>query len=337
FLAVIISFTCSLLESVILSVTPAYIEVQLQKGKKSGKLLKKLKSKIDRPLAAILTLNTIANMVGATGVGAQTYLIYGDAYVGIASAILTGVILIFCEILPKTVGATKWKRLAPGCAYIINGLIYVAYPLVILSELIYDILGNKQSLKVSREEMIVTAELGVSDGTIKQKESAIIRNLLLLDQIRVSDIMTPRSVVMAWDEDQTIEDTIHQFKNIRFSRIPLYKNKFDNITGVIHRHKLLEAASNDRENITLGKIKSDIFRVHEDIPVSSALDQFLKQKVHLFLAIDPVGTPTGIVTLEDAIETLLGVEIMDEFDNIEDMRNYALELWRSKHAKNWKR
>jgi len=332
-LTAIVSFSCSILESSFLSISPAYIAVQVKRKRKFGFLLQSLKHQIDKPLAAILTLNTIANMVGATGVGAQTLKLYGDSSIALASGLLTFTILIFSEILPKTLGVTYWKQLAPVTAYTIKYLIYLTYPFVTLSDWVSRLIRKEGGSKISREEMIVTAEIGVEQGSIRLHESRVIRNLLLLDEFKIEDIMTPRSVVTAFEQSMSVEETIRQNTSLRFSRIPIFENNFDNVTGVIHKYKLLEASNQDLDNIKLHKLSSPIHTISENMSVATALDQFVKRKEHLFLVVDDYGGPTGIVTLEDCIETLLGVEIVDEFDSIIDMRKYALEKWRDKKQK----
>ena len=335
FLAVVVSFTCSLLESVILSVSQAYVMINAKKGKRSGKILQELKNQIDRPLAAILTVNTIANTVGAAGIGAQVHKIYGNEHVAVASGLLTLVILVFSEIIPKTMGASYWKSLAPLCAYLIKGLIIITYPFVLLSELLYGILSRGPVHRMTREEMIMTAEMGASDGTLRQKESLIIRNLLMLDKIKVFDIMTPRSVVMAFDERKTVGEVMDQHRPIRFSRIPVFIDDLDHIIGMVHRYKIMEAASHDLDTLTISKLIQPIHTVPEGISVAAAIDQFIKRKEHIFLVVDDYGSTSGLVSLEDAVETLLGVEIVDEFDSVADMRQYARELWRDRKQKNW--
>ncbi len=332
-LAVGISFTCSLLESVILSVTKTYIAVKVKEGKKYAFILSELKDQIDRPLAAILSLNTIANTVGATGVGAQVVHVYGDAYLAFASGLLTFIILIFSEIVPKTLGANYWKSFAPACAYLIRLLIVIAFPFVWISELISHVLSGKRQSEVTREEIVATAEIGATSGSIEQKESLIITNLLRLDQVKVSDIMTPRSVIMAIDAKKTIEQVIKQHRPIRFSRIPVYEDNLDHVIGMVHRYKLLEASSHDLHDTKVRDFVQDIHRVPESISVAASLDQFIKRKEHQFLVVDEYGTVAGLVTLEDAIETLLGVEIVDEFDSVVDMRKYAREMWRERKQK----
>lgn len=333
FLAIVVSFVCSLLESVILSVSPAYIAVAEKSGRRSGKILAELTKQIDRPLAAILTLNTVSNTVGAAGVGAQVQRIYGDQYLAWASGFLTLTILIFSEIIPKTVGASNWKRLAPACAYITKGLVFGLYPFVLLSEFLYSIFSGDKESTVTREEMMMTAELGASEGTLRQKESNVIKNLLMLDAIKVADIMTPRSVIAAFENDLTVEEVMDKNRPIRFSRIPVYHEDLDHIEGMVHRYKILEASSHDLDNLKITELMTPIHTVPENISVSAALDQFIKRRDHVFIVVDEYGSTSGLVSLEDAVETLLGVEIVDEFDSVADMRQFALEQWRERKNK----
>ena len=265
--------------------------------------------------------------------GAQVLHVYGDGHVAMASFVMTLTILVFSEIIPKTLGATHWKKLAPICAYLIQGLIYATYPFVKLSYFISTLLSTEKAKQVTREEMIVTAEIGASEGSIRQKESRVIKNLLMLDNIRVSDIMTPRSVMHAFNKNETVAHVMEKNKQIRFSRIPVYSIDLDHVEGIVHRYKILEAASHDLDDLLLEKLMSPIHRVPEQISVAAVLDQFIKRREHLFLVIDEYGSTAGIVTLEDTVETLLGVEIVDEYDNVEDMRQFALEKWRAKKEK----
>ncbi len=330
FFAVFISFTCSLLEAVILSVTPSFVSSEAKEGKKYAIVLQSLKDNVDRPLAAILTLNTIAHTVGAAGVGSEVNKIYGDQYVAVASGGLTLIVLIFSEIIPKTLGASNWKRFAPLAAYTIRLMILVLYPLVYLMEKISELVGGKDKNIFTREEMIATAEIGVGHGALKKKESNIIKNLLMLDNIFVYDIMTPRSVLLALPSSQTIEEVIADHKPIRYSRIPIYEENMDNIVGMVHRYQILEASSNDLDTKKLKEIMTSIHSVPEDISVSACLDQLIHRNDHIFLVVDDYGSTMGIVTLEDAIETLLGVEIIDEFDSVADLRAYAVEQWKKR-------
>ena len=313
-----------------LSITSVYVRAAIKKKKAYGTVLKSLKAQINRPLSAILTLNTFANMVGAAGVGAQVHTLYGSAYVTLASIVLTLVILIVSEIIPKTVGANYWRSLAPFIAYLVSALIFVLYPAVWFSEKLNRFLLRKKGASITREDMIVTAEMGVSEGAIGQKESRIIKNLLMLDTLKVSEIMTPRTVIVAFDRKITIKQVMEKNQPIRFSRVPLYEGSLDQVVGFIHRYKILEAYSHDLFDISLDEYIKPIHSIPDHISVGAALDQLIKRKEHIFIAVDSYGVLTGLVTLEDAVETLLGVEIVDEFDSVEDMRQFALEQWQAR-------
>jgi CBS domain containing-hemolysin-like protein len=329
-----ISFLCSLVEAVILSVNSAFVAVLVEQKKRSGLLLEHLIEKIDRPISAILTLNTFSHTLGAAAIAAQVGKMYGDQFVTIASFILTFLILILSEIIPKSIGASHWKALAPFTAYTVQGMILLLYPLVILSEKLGTLFRTDEEVpEVTREEMIMTAELGAEEGTIKTKESTIIKNLLMLDKIYVSDIMTPRSVFFALDGTLTVEEVAEKYKPIRFSRVPVFMGSLDNIIGMTHRYKILEALSGDQHQTKISDLIIPIATISERMTASQVLDFFIKEKEHLALAADEYGVITGLVTLEDAVETLLGVEIVDEFDNVEDMRKYALEQWQIRKQK----
>ena len=331
-ITVITSFICSLMEAVILSVPPAFISTLEKEGRKSGILLSSLTKNIDKPLAAILTLNTVANTVGSIGIGVEVNKLYGDGYLAVVSGIMTFVILIVSEIIPKTLGAVKSKQLAPMAAYIITGMTFLTYPFVLLASVINKLIAGKSKRVTSREEMIAQAEIGANEGTIQQKESRIIKNLLLLDTMKVQDIMTPRSVMFALEEDQTVGSVHEKHKPIRFSRIPIFDEELDNVKGLLHRYKIIDAVSHDEFDKKIGDLMTTIHTIGENTPVSAALDQFVSRREHLFLVVDEYGSVEGIVTLEDTIETLLGVEIVDEYDSVEDMREFALQQWRKKKA-----
>lgn len=325
------SFLCSLLESVILSVTPTYIQLGVQAKRKSAFKLQRQKSNLDRPLAAILTFNTVCNTMGSAGVGVQVLHIFGDYYVAFASAGLTFFILIIGEIIPKTLGAGRWRTLAPFAAYAISGLIILLYPIVILTEYLSDMVGGSYKHKLTREEMIVTAEMGASHGTLNKKETTIIKNLLMLENIYASDIMTPRAVILAFDWEKTVAEVMKN-QPIRYSRIPVYEGDLDNIKGFVHRYRILEAFSEDKDEMKLKEMMQPIHTVPEDITVSAVLDQLIARGDHVFITVDEYGSTMGLVSLEDAIETLLGVEIVDEFDSVVDLREYALEQWKKRKS-----
>lgn len=326
-----ISFLCSLCEAVILSLSPAFVEVQAEKKTKSGHLLKHITDNSDRSISAILTLNTISHTLGAAWIAYQVQNVFGETWVTLFSIFLTFMILVFSEILPKTVGKNNSKSLAFFAAYSIQMMIVALYPIVKFSEYISKSLSKpSEEPDITRDEMIKHAEIGVEEGTIKAKESTIIRNLLKLDKIYVSDIMTPRSVFVALDASLSVEQVAKKYKPLRFSRLPVYEATLDSIIGMTHRYKVLEALSQDQHEKLIRELILPINSVSERMTVSQALDFFVKQKDHLALVSDEYGAITGLVTLEDAVETLLGVEIVDEFDNIEDMRKYALEQWQQR-------
>lgn len=334
-LTVIVSFIASLMEAVILSTNQSFVALAVEQKKPYGPLLERHLEKIGRPLSAILTINTITNIVGSSLVAYRVQQIFGETILTIFSGLLSLLILIFCEVIPKSLGANHWKVLAPYGAYIIQLMIFIVYPAVWLIETVSAKLSkNNEQPEVTRDEFIMTAQIGAEEGTLKAKESTIIKNLLMLDKIFVSDVMTPRTVLFAIEDTETVEDVFNKFKPIRFSRIPVFKDNLDNIIGMTSRYKILEALSHDGEhNKKIGELLTPIATVSERMHVYQLLDYFIKEKEHLVLAIDEYGVVTGLVTLEDAIETLLGVEIVDEYDNVEDMRKYALEQWQIRKQK----
>ena len=327
-LILLISFFCSLCEAILLSLSPAFVAVVAEGKAKYAHLLKHHLDYPDRSISAILTLNTVSHTMGAAWIAALVQKEFGDAYVTLFSVALTFLVLVFSEIIPKTIGKNHSKSLAPVAAYGIQFMIVALYPLVKLSEALSKNLSTpSEQPDVTRDEMIKSAEIGVEEGTIKAKESTIIRNLLKLDKIFVSDIMTPRSVFTAIDGSLTVDEVGKKFRPIRFSRLPVYEGSLDHIIGMTHRYKILEALSQDQHTKLVRDLILPINSVNERMTVSQALDFFIKEKDHMALVVDDYGGVTGLVTLEDTVETLLGVEIVDEFDNIEDMRKYAMEQW----------
>jgi len=335
FLALGVSFLCSLLESIILSVTHAHAAVMAKTDMLGGDIMQNLKKDINRPLAAILTLNTIANVVGAAGVGAQTLMLFGNKWVALSSGILTLSILIFSEIIPKTIGAIYWKSLVSVAAYTILGLIFITFPFVYFSEH-FSKLIHKRSVpqKVSREEVIAMAEVGEHEGTILEKESDIIDNLLTLNEVPAEDVLTPRNVVFALQKDQTVGEIIQEHSPIAFSRIPVYNKDMDDVIGVIHRYDLVNKQAEDQFDVTMEELHEPVYFVQQEDSVAFILDEFVKRRQQMFIVTDEFGTTTGIITLEDAIETLLGVEIVDEHDSVVDMRKLASEKYNKERKKN---
>ena len=332
FLALGVSFICSLLESVILSVTHSHIGTLVKSNPSKGKLLQRLKDDINRPLAAILTLNTIANTVGAAGMGAQALHVYGSHAVAAASAILTFSILIFSEILPKTLGAYFCRSLAIPSAYVIRALMVITFPFVWLSNTLSSAINSNED-RVSREEITAMAEMGEDEGSIDEHESDIIENLFRLKEIQIEDILTPRSVIYAFEDIQTVGKIMDSNDDIIFSRIPVFHDNIDNVIGMVYKDTVLETMADDFFEKTMADLVEPVETVYEKESVESVLNKFTKNRSHMFIVKDEFGGTTGIVTLEDCIETLLGVEIMDESDEVADMRKLAKDQQRQKKHK----
>ena len=332
FLALGVSFICSLLESVILSVTHSHIGTLVKSNPSKGKLLQRLKDDINRPLAAILTLNTIANTVGAAGMGAQALHVYGSHAVAAASAILTFSILIFSEILPKTLGAYFCRSLAIPSAYVIRALMVITFPFVWLSNTLSSAINSNED-RVSREEITAMAEMGEDEGSIDEHESDIIENLFRLKEIQIEDILTPRSVIYAFEDIQTVGKIMDSNEDIIFSRIPVFHDNIDNVIGMVYKDTVLETMADDFFEKTMADLVEPVETVYEKESVESVLNKFTKNRSHMFIVKDEFGGTTGIVTLEDCIETLLGVEIMDESDEVADMRKLAKDQQRQKKHK----
>jgi len=329
-----ISFLCSLLESFILSVTHAHISLVSKDRPVLGKKLSHFKENINQPLSAILSLNTIANTVGAASVGAITLIEFGSSWVAIMSGILTLSILIFSEIIPKTIGALYWKKILVPATFAVQVLIIMTYPLVVFLELLSKWLAKAENEdKVSREEVIAMAELGEDEGTIEESESTVIENVLMLDDISVEEVLTPRSVIFAVNKTNSVKEVLDKYNDIEFSRIPVYEDGLDNIIGIVRRHVLLKSKAEDQFDVTMGELAKPIHAVEENDSVGDVLDEFVKRREHLFMVKDQFGQVAGLITLEDAIETLLGVEIVDETDSVVDMRKLALDNWRKKRWK----
>jgi len=335
FLALGVSFLCSLLESIILSITHSHVAVLAKTGSKSSRLLENMKENINKPLAAILTVNTVANVVGAAGVGAQAMKLFGSEWVAILSGLLTLCILIFSEIIPKTLGTVYWRPLAGPAVYMIRGLIYLTYPFVFLSNYFSKIFASENhQQKVSRQEVVAMAEMGEDEGSIREKESDIIENLFNLNDVVAEDVMTPRSVVFALQKDSTVGDVVEEHTPIAFSRLPIFDKDMDDIMGFIHRYDLVNKQAEDQFHIKMKDILEPIHTVKQEDSIASILDEFVRRRQQIFMVIDEFGTTTGLITLEDAIETLLGVEIVDEHDSVVDMRKLATEKFRRKR---WQR
>ncbi len=325
------SFLCSVLESILLSTNVSYISVLEQQKPVAGKLLKKLKNDIDISIASILILNTIANTLGATAIGVQAQNVFDGhpTFVMLVSIVLTFMILFFAEIIPKTIGAVYWKELAPIAARIINLFIYITYPIIIVTQFVTKKIGKDGNDVISREELIHSTLLSEEEGVIGDLESDIIENTLTLRNIKVKDILTPRSVVYSIEKGLTINDIIEDKRAFKFSRVPVYNETIDNIIGIVLTKKLFKNAIKD-PGTKIETITKEAQSINENIPVVKALNMFIKKKEHMFIVVDSYGQTEGIVTLEDCIETLLGLEIMDESDTTADMRRLALNKMKAK-------
>ncbi len=323
------SFLCSMLEAVILSITPSYVNMLADKNTRHGKLLKRFKDNIDRPLSAILTLNTFAHTIGAAGVGAQAQIIWGQEILSLASAILTIVILIFSEIIPKTIGAIYAKGLAPFTAFALLVLIYSPlYPLIIVSQWITRLLkGDYKEEFVSKEEISSMARLGSVTGVVRKSESQMIENLMKFDYLKIRDIMTPRVVVRSEDGHSKVSDMAAKVSEIPFSRIPVYEGNRENINGYVLKNDLMQKLLNKEHQEKLLSFKRPIIIVAETLPISTLYEKLITQHEIIAMVVDEYGGMAGIVTMEDLIETILGLEIVDESDNIADLQKQARENW----------
>jgi len=332
-LAIGVSFFCSVAEAVLLSVRPSFIAVLENQGKTSAKVLKGLRDNLDQPLSAILTANTIAHTVGAAGVGAQALVVFGNEYVAVTSAVLTLLILIFSEIIPKTLGATYWQRLAPVMAMPIRYLTFVLFPFVWLSERLTRLLSpsDVSAYTFSRDEMTAMAEIGKEEGLLDVKELKIVTNLMKLHRLRTRDIMTPRPVIFSVKESMKVQEFFSAHREKPFSRIPIYGDKGqDDIGGYVLKADLLTAQADDDFDKRLSDFRREFLIVSDQLVASDLYDRLTYEKAHIALVVDEFGTVQGLVTLEDVMETLIGLEITDESDKVEDMQDLAHKRWRER-------
>jgi CBS domain containing-hemolysin-like protein len=325
------SFLCSIAEAVILSVTTPHIMLLKKQGKRVGAHLEKLKADINSPLAAILTLNTIAHTVGAAGAGAQATKVFGDAYIGVASAVLTLLILVFSEIIPKTLGAHYWKQLAPATAYALKSLIWLLRPFVWLSAKLTAGLTHGPGLKgFNRQELEMMADLSHAEGHLGPQERRILKNLLRLHEGRVTDAMTPRTVIFSAADTQTVDGFLAQHMESNFSRIPLHQGEPGEIEGFVLRGDLLLARLRGDGETTLATFRRELPAVPESSTLIEAFNELVRKRSQMLLVIDEYGTVDGLLTLEDILETLLGLEIVDENDTTVDMQELARRLWHAR-------
>lgn len=324
------------MEAVLLSTPLSYVTMKEKQGVKAASFLRKHKEDVDKPLSAILSLNTVSHTIGAAGVGAQASIIFGDAYFGLVSATLTIIILLFSEILPKTIGAYYWKSLVVFAGIVIEGMIYLTYPLVLISRTLTNIISNKKESEnyVSREEFSVLVDIGTKEGVINIAESRIIQNIIKLRDVKVEEVMTPRVVVETAPENMTIAEfhIVQGYKH--YTRIPIFSaENNEDITGFVNRQDVIENMANDNFDLQLSSIKRELLVVPNLQPLTVLWERLLAKKAHIALVVDEYGGFEGIVTLEDVLETILGLEIMDERDVAPDLQQFARERWKQRLSK----
>ena len=329
------SFLCSVLEAVLLSVTPSFLAHLEQEQPKVGARMRALKENIDRPLAAILSLNTMAHTLGAAGAGAEAQRLWGSQILAIASAVLTVLILVFSEIIPKTVGAVFWRKLAPATARVLPPLIILMLPLVWLSELITVVIKRSDDAKdtVSREEIAALARLGEQQGVFAESESRILKSLFRFGSLRTRDIMTPRTVLYGLRGDSTVDAAVDGKDKLVFSRIPVYREAQDDILGYVLKDELLLRAAHDEGHRPVAEFAREMLVVPDTLPVPELFERLLDGREHIALVVDEYGGVDGVVTMEDVLETILGLEIVDEADAVQDMREMARRKWRERAKK----
>lgn len=341
-ISIFFSFLCSILEAVLLSVTPTFINLKKQEGKDYALILEDLKKDVDKPLIAILTLNTIAHTLGAMMVGIEAeslpYKIelWGINTVGVVSAIMTFLILVASEIIPKTIGATYWKGLANFAS---KTLLILIFPLkwtgiLWLLQLTTKLIGGKGHGSVlSRESFMAMTDIAHEEGVFQENESKIIKNLLNFREIFAKDVMTPRTVMKTENEALTVAQFFEKNLNIRFSRIPVFSDNSDNITGLVLKDEIFKEMALNKGTKKLLELRRDIIIINRNLPIPTLFEKLVESRNHMALVVDEYGSVSGLVTMEDVIETLLGLEIMDESDNVSDLQNLARKSWKIRAKK----
>lgn len=330
--AIGVSFICSVLEAVLLSITPSYLAQLRQQGHPAATRLAGLKADIDRPLASILTLNTIAHTIGAATAGAQAAVVFGSKWLGLFSAVLTLGILVLSEIVPKTIGATYWRELAPHAALILRWMVWALTPFVWFSEQITKRLARKVEAPKLRDELSAIAMLANESGELAAGESKMLNNLLTIQSVPVTQVMTPRPVLFRVSADLTIDEFLNKHRDTPFSRPLVYSEEKDNIVGFVHRLELFKYKHSGQGHVLLGDVMRPIHVLLNTFSLPRAFDQMMQKRLQLSLVVDEYGSVQGLLTLEDIFEHLLGEEIIDEADRTTDMQQLATERW-----EHWKR
>lgn len=322
------SFLCSVLEATLMSTPLSYVTMREQEGYKPATLFKEYKTDPSRPLAAILSLNTIANTIGAAGVGRQATIIFGSAWFGLVSAVTTILILIFSEIIPKTIGTAYWKSLTGFAAKTIRILVIVLFPIVVTVEFLQKLISPKSGdVAVSREEIGAMADVAEESGELEEDENEIIQNLINIDEFTAKQAMTPRVVAAIAPESMTMKRFYKDARFLHHSRILVYADNDEYITGYILRMDAIQLMAEDKYDATLGEIRRDIARFSEETTLDVIWDEMLRSKEQIGVVIDSYGAFQGLITMEDIIETVLGDEIVDERDEVVDMQEFAREKW----------
>ena len=350
-ISIFFSFLCSILEAVLLSVTPTFVNIKKKEGKAYANTLEELKKDVDKPLIAILTLNTVAHTVGAILVGVQAKVAYAEMYgtttrsilgieftedlmVGVVSTLMTILILVASEIIPKTIGATYWRGLANFTSKTLKIMVLILKwtGLLWVLQLFTKLVGGKghHGSVLSRDDFNAMADIAHEEGVFEKSESTIIKNLLRFDEVLAKDIMTPRAVIKIASQEKTIQDFFSENPKIRFSRIPIFGEKVDNITGFVLKDNILEEIINENGETPLAEIKREILITERNTPIPNLFDTLIKKREHIALVVDEYGSVSGLVTMEDIIETLLGLEIMDESDSVADLQELARKNWESR-------
>ena len=322
-LAIIVSFLCSLLEAVLLSLTPSFITAMRESHPRTGALLDELKASVDRPLAAILSLNTIAHTVGAAGVGAQAQAVFHNVPLSIISGVLTLLILVFSEIIPKTYGALHWRQLAAPSAYVLRVVIFTMWPLVTLSRGISRVIAREgETPSVSRDEIDAMPDLGRKAGILDPQDARLLESVINFGRVKVKDILTPRTVVKSLRSDMSIREALDSMDASSYSRYPVLQHP-EVLLGYVIRSDILTAAARDEWDRSINELARDIMILPEPATVKGAFGRFIRNREHMAGVVDEFGGFAGLVTLEDVLETLIGHEIMDEGDTVEDLREFA--------------
>lgn len=338
-ISVVFSFLCSMWEAVLLSITPSYMKVKLNEGTRVGKLLSSFKDNIDRPLAAILTLNTIAHTAGAIGVGQEATKIWGQTnpiITGVVVPVLmTAAILVLSEIIPKTIGATNWKFLAPFTVRSLDFILKILSPIVWLCQQITRIFNAEKGKSVfTRSDFLALAQIGNEEGALDHVETNLIHNLMHFKKFTAKDVMTPRPVLLTAPQDMLCKEFYDAHDELTFSRIPLKENpNTEAIVGYVLKDDVLEELVEGGDTKPLSALKREIIIVHESYSIFELFNDFLTNREHIALVVDEFGGTSGIVTMEDIVETLLGEEIVDETDKNIDMQDLAKRKWKRRHKK----